>query len=168
MRPLICEVQNFLIFIKRLPMLLRFFFHAIKTSIIIIIFFYLRYVACPLLIHDNISFRRDLPPGFGCFMGQHIADPLSYGIYIVDRQNISVEESVRQLAQYMYDFARMSRRQRVIQRNRTERLSDLLDWRNLGIVSIIRCHPGICEVLKMVLYRPLLSPRLDKSMNFLT
>lgn len=74
--------------------------------------------------------------GFGCFMGQHIADPLSYGIYIVDRQNISVEESVRQLAQYMYDFARMSRRQRVIQRNRTERLSDLLDWRNLGIVSV--------------------------------
>lgn len=69
-------------------------------------------------------------------MGQHIADPLSYGIYIVDRQNISVEESVRQLAQYMYDFARMSRRQRVIQRNRTERLSDLLDWRNLGIVII--------------------------------
>jgi len=68
-------------------------------------------------------------------MAQHIADPLSYGIYIVDRQNISVEESVRQLAQYMYDFARMSRRQRVIQRNRTERLSDLLDWRNLGIVS---------------------------------
>lgn len=69
-------------------------------------------------------------------MGEHIADPLSYGIYIVDRQNISVEESVRQLAQYMYDFARMSRRQRVIQRNRTERLSDLLDWRNLGIVSV--------------------------------
>jgi len=68
-------------------------------------------------------------------MAQHIADPLSYGIYIVDRQNISIEESVRQLAQYMYDFARMSRRQRVIQRNRTERLSDLLDWRNLGIVS---------------------------------
>lgn len=73
--------------------------------------------------------------GFGCFMDQHIADPMSYGIYIVDRQNISVEESVRQLAQFMYDFARMSRRQRVIQRNRTERLSDLLDWRNLGIVS---------------------------------
>lgn len=70
-------------------------------------------------------------------MEQRIADPMSYGIYIVDRQNISVEESVRQLAQYMYDFARMSRRQRVIQRNRTERLSDLLDWRNLGIVSLI-------------------------------
>lgn len=71
--------------------------------------------------------------GFGCFMQEHIADPMSYGIYIVDRRFIDVEGSVQQLAQYMYDFARLSRRQRIIQRNRTERLSDLLDWRNLGI-----------------------------------
>lgn len=71
--------------------------------------------------------------GFGCFMQEHIADPMSYGIYIVDRRYISLEDSIRQLAQYMYDFARLTRRQRIIQRNRTERLSDLLDWRNLGI-----------------------------------
>jgi len=72
--------------------------------------------------------------GFGCFMQEHIADPMSYGIYIVDRRFISLEASVQQLAQYMFDFARLSRRQRIIQRNRTERLSDILDWRNLGIV----------------------------------
>ncbi|XP_012057060.1 PREDICTED: glycogen [starch] synthase [Atta cephalotes] len=71
--------------------------------------------------------------GFGCFMQEHIADPMSYGIYIVDRRFIGLEASVQQLAQYMFDFARLSRRQRIIQRNRTERLSDLLDWRNLGI-----------------------------------
>ncbi|XP_028034904.1 glycogen [starch] synthase isoform X1 [Bombyx mandarina] len=71
--------------------------------------------------------------GFGCFMQEHIADPMSYGIYVVDRRYISLEGSVQQLAQYMYDFTKMSRRQRIIQRNRTERLSDLLDWRNLGI-----------------------------------
>ena len=33
----------------------------------------------------------------------------------------------------MFDFARLNRRQRIIQRNRTERLSDLLDWKSLGI-----------------------------------
>ena len=33
----------------------------------------------------------------------------------------------------MHDFARLNRRQRIIQRNRTERLSDLLDWKSLGI-----------------------------------
>ena len=35
----------------------------------------------------------------------------------------------------MFDFTCLSRRQRIIQRNRTERLSELLDWKNLGIVS---------------------------------
>lgn len=43
---------------------------------------------------------------------------------------------MQQLAQYMYDFSCLTRRQRIIQRNRTERLSDLLDWRNLGVVSL--------------------------------
>ena len=36
--------------------------------------------------------------------------------------------------QYMFDFCSQSRRQRIIQRNRTERLSDLLDWQTLGQV----------------------------------
>ncbi|KAH0560731.1 hypothetical protein KQX54_007707 [Cotesia glomerata] len=71
--------------------------------------------------------------GFGCFMQEHIADPMSYGIDIVDRRFTDVESSVQQLANYMFDFTRLSRRQRIIQRNRTERLSDMLDWRNLGI-----------------------------------
>lgn len=71
--------------------------------------------------------------GFGCFMQDQIADPKSYGIYIVDRRYISLDESINQLAGFMMDFSKMSRRQRIIQRNRTERLSDLLDWRNLGI-----------------------------------
>lgn len=71
--------------------------------------------------------------GFGCFMQEHIADPMSYGIYVVDRRYISLEDTIKQLAQYMYDFTRLNRRQRIIQRNRTERLSDMLDWRNLGV-----------------------------------
>ncbi|XP_011496033.1 PREDICTED: glycogen [starch] synthase isoform X2 [Ceratosolen solmsi marchali] len=88
--------------------------------------------------------------GFGCFMQEHVADPMSYGIYIVDRRFISLEESVQQLAQYMFDFSRLTRRQRIIQRNRTERLSDLLDWRNLGIYyqharvrSLIKVYPEL-------------------------
>lgn len=65
-------------------------------------------------------------------MSEHIADPQSYGIYIVDRRSKSPDESVDQLADYMFQFSQLSRRQRVIQRNRTERLSDLLNWKNLG------------------------------------
>lgn len=70
-------------------------------------------------------------------MEEHIADPKSYGIYIVDRRYIGLDESINQLTTFMFDFAKMTRRQRIIQRNRTERLSDLLDWRNLGIVCFI-------------------------------
>lgn len=73
--------------------------------------------------------------GFGCFMEQQIDDPKSYGIYIVDRRYIGLDDSINQLSHFMFDFSKMTRRQRIIQRNRTERLSDLLDWRNLGIVS---------------------------------
>lgn len=72
-------------------------------------------------------------------MSEHIADPMSYGIYVVDRRFISLDESLDQLAQYMFDFTRLNRRQRIIQRNRTERLSDLLDWRNLSVVSTWYC-----------------------------
>lgn len=71
--------------------------------------------------------------GFGCFIDENVADPMSYGIYIVDRRFKAPEESVQQLAQMMYDFASLSRRQRIVQRNRTERLSDLLDWKHLGV-----------------------------------
>ncbi|OBS63972.1 hypothetical protein A6R68_07490, partial [Neotoma lepida] len=73
--------------------------------------------------------------GFGCFMQEHVADPTAYGIYIVDRRFRSPDDSCNQLTQFLYGFCKQSRRQRIIQRNRTERLSDLLDWRYLGRTS---------------------------------
>ncbi|PAA55707.1 hypothetical protein BOX15_Mlig015376g5, partial [Macrostomum lignano] len=88
--------------------------------------------------------------GFGCFMEQHIEDPASYGIYVVDRRYRSGEESVQQLAQFMFDFTQLNRRQRIILRNRTERLSELLDWKNLAIyyrkarlAAVSATHPAL-------------------------
>ncbi|XP_068192650.1 glycogen [starch] synthase, muscle isoform X3 [Antennarius striatus] len=72
--------------------------------------------------------------GFGCFMEEHIADPSAYGIYILDRRYRGVDESCNQLTSFLFQFCKQSRRQRIIQRNRTERLSDLLDWKYLGRV----------------------------------
>lgn len=100
--------------------------------------------------------------GFGCFMEEHIADPSAYGaslvlcdnwgltfkrlthlclslsagIYILDRRYRGVDESCNQLTSFLFQFCKQSRRQRIIQRNRTERLSDLLDWRYLGRVRL--------------------------------
>uniref|UniRef100_A0A3Q0SU37 Glycogen [starch] synthase n=1 Tax=Amphilophus citrinellus TaxID=61819 RepID=A0A3Q0SU37_AMPCI len=78
--------------------------------------------------------------GFGCFMEEHVSDPAAYGIYIVDRRFRSPEESCNQLTQFMFSFCQQSRRQRIIQRNRTERLSDLLDWKYLGRFYIHARH----------------------------
>lgn len=71
--------------------------------------------------------------GFGCYMEELIENSSDYGIYIVDRRNKGVDDSVNQLTDYMYEFANKSRRQRINQRNRTERLSDLLDWKRMGM-----------------------------------
>lgn len=37
--------------------------------------------------------------GFGCFMQDHIQDPKSYGIYIVDRHHKGSEDSIKELSQ---------------------------------------------------------------------
>ncbi|KAJ3081644.1 glycogen synthase isoform 1 [Quaeritorhiza haematococci] len=91
--------------------------------------------------------------GFGCFMDEMISKPTDYGIYIVDRRLKSVEESVNQLADYMLDFCLKSRRQRINLRNRCERLSDLLDWKRMGLeyvkarwVAIKRRWPGLVKM----------------------
>jgi glycogen synthase len=71
--------------------------------------------------------------GFGCYMEELIENSSDYGIYIVDRRMKGVDDSVNQLTDYIFDFANKSRRQRINQRNRTERLSDLLDWKRMGM-----------------------------------
>ena len=71
--------------------------------------------------------------GFGCYMEELIENASDYGIYIVDRRMKGVDDSVNQLTNFMFDFTSKSRRQRINQRNRTERLSDLLDWKRMGM-----------------------------------
>ena len=71
--------------------------------------------------------------GFGCYMEELIENASDYGIYIVDRRTKGVDDSVNQLTDCMFDFASKSKRQRINQRNRTERLSDLLDWKRMGM-----------------------------------
>jgi len=71
--------------------------------------------------------------GFGGFVEEILENSTDYGIHIVDRRFKSVDESVEQLADHMLQFCQKTRRQRINQRNRTERLSDLLDWKIMGM-----------------------------------
>lgn len=86
--------------------------------------------------------------GFGCYMEDLIENTSDYGIYIVDRRMKAVDELINQLTDYMFDFANKNRRQRINQRNRTERLLDLLDWKRMGLeyikarqLSLKRAYP---------------------------
>ncbi|XP_022647494.1 glycogen [starch] synthase, muscle-like isoform X1 [Varroa destructor] len=94
--------------------------------------------------------------GFGCFINEHVDDPMSYGIYIVERKFKGVDESVEQLAQFLLDFCNLTRRQRIIQRNRTERLSELLDWKNLAQYysfarreALLKVHPELQAIAEL-------------------
>lgn len=71
--------------------------------------------------------------GFGCFIQDLIERPEEEGCYIVDRRMQSVEDAINNLANVMFQFSSKTRRQRINQRNRVERLSPLLDWKNLGV-----------------------------------
>jgi glycogen(starch) synthase len=81
--------------------------------------------------------------GFGSFISQKISFPEDYGIYIVDRRLKSVEESLNQLTDMMENFCKKTRRQRINQRNRTERLSDVLDWDRMGMEYVKARHVAI-------------------------
>jgi len=70
--------------------------------------------------------------GFANFMKRGLADPENKGIYIVDRRFKSPQESVDQVTEYLWKFCQLDRRQRIELRNRTEKLSELLDWKTLG------------------------------------
>ncbi len=90
--------------------------------------------------------------GFGGFIEENVQDPAAYGIYVVDRRHKCAEDSVKQLTQKMFDFCNLSRRQRIITRNRTERLSELLDWKSLGPhyrearrMALMKTHPELVE-----------------------
>lgn len=82
-----------------------------------------------------------------------LEQPNDYGCYIVDRRSQSVEDSVEALVSRidglrvepaeanahrarqtntLLGFVTKTRRQRINQRNRTERVSELLDWKSLG------------------------------------
>eukprot|EP00026_Physarum_polycephalum_P003761 Phypoly_transcript_03775.p1 GENE.Phypoly_transcript_03775~~Phypoly_transcript_03775.p1 ORF type:complete len:686 (+),score=116.66 Phypoly_transcript_03775:101-2158(+) len=70
--------------------------------------------------------------GFANFMKRRLDDPDSKGIFVVDRRFKAPHESIEQITNIMWRFCQLDRRERIELRNRTERLSELLDWKSLG------------------------------------
>ncbi|SOE21835.1 glycogen(starch) synthase [Spirosomataceae bacterium TFI 002] len=69
--------------------------------------------------------------GFGDFMKQLMEDYENVGVYVVDRENQNFDKAADSLAEMMFKFVTMERRERIKQRNATENFSDIFDWTNL-------------------------------------
>ncbi len=69
--------------------------------------------------------------GFGDFMIQLMKDYDSVGVYVVNRKKKSYDKAADQLADILFKFVTMNRRDRITQRNRVENISEVFDWTNL-------------------------------------
>ena len=69
--------------------------------------------------------------GFGDFMLQIMQDYENVGVYVVDRKDKNFDQAAEQLANLLFKFVIMNRRDRIMQRNRVENFSDIFDWANL-------------------------------------
>lgn len=69
--------------------------------------------------------------GFGDYVSENVKDHDKRGIYLVKRNNKTFDDSAGQLANRMYNYIRLNRRQRIELRNRTEASAPLFDWATL-------------------------------------
>lgn len=69
--------------------------------------------------------------GFGAYVQRTIPDAHGQGICVLPRREHSFDAATFALADHLFQFAQLNRRQRIEQRNRVERLSELFDWSRL-------------------------------------
>lgn len=76
------------------------------------------------------SITSDLS-GFGDYLLKHFPDHNKHGMFVVERGKRTFDWSARQLAGFLYQFVRQTRRERINQRNNAENYSASFDWVNL-------------------------------------
>jgi glycogen(starch) synthase len=77
------------------------------------------------------SITSDLA-GFGSFVKQSIEDYEKVGIYVLKRKGKTFDAAAEDLSNMLFDFIKLNRRQRIMQRNRVEASSEQFDWSKLG------------------------------------
>ena len=70
--------------------------------------------------------------GFGSYVTQLLPDHEEKGLYVLPRRGRSFGESAHELAQRLFNYTRMTRRERINLRNNVESFSVHFDWHNLG------------------------------------
>jgi glycogen(starch) synthase len=69
--------------------------------------------------------------GFGAYVQRHLPDAAENGVMVLNRRTQSFDRAADDLTQYLFDFVRLNRRQRIELRNKTERMGELFDWSTL-------------------------------------
>jgi glycogen synthase len=69
--------------------------------------------------------------GFGDYIMQIMRDFENRGIYVINRKSQNFSQAADQMADILFKFVKMQRRDRIMQRNRVENISDVFDWNNL-------------------------------------
>ena len=69
--------------------------------------------------------------GFGYYVGTYFPDHEDYGAYLLTRHKRKPETVAKDLAIKMFNFIQLSRRDRMVQRNKAEDLSENFDWTQL-------------------------------------
>lgn len=69
--------------------------------------------------------------GFGDYVLKNISNREDKGLSVIGRTDKSFDESANELTEILYNFVKLSRRERIGLRNQTERASEGFDWRNL-------------------------------------
>jgi len=62
---------------------------------------------------------------------QIMRDYENRGIYVINRKSQTYAQAADQMADILFKFVKMQRRDRIMQRNRVENISDVFDWMNL-------------------------------------
>ncbi|MES2731160.1 MAG: glycosyltransferase [Bacteroidota bacterium] len=71
--------------------------------------------------------------GFGDYVEKNIPDWQDLGIYLINRRDLSFDEAANQLTDQMFSFVQLTRRERIMQRNRVESSSEFFDWKHLTV-----------------------------------
>ena len=69
--------------------------------------------------------------GFGDYMMQIMRDYENWGVYVLNRTKQNFHQAADQLADILLKFVKLTRRDRIMQRNRVESISEVFDWKNL-------------------------------------
>lgn len=69
--------------------------------------------------------------GFGTYLAENVPDYRKRGLFVVHRRHQGFEQASEEMAEWMLEFTRMERRDRIAHRNQVESLSDQFDWGNL-------------------------------------